>query len=96
MIHVRMNVRWKYREDPDGNAVREFPPDRTYSIEDDDAALIAIAEGAAELTEPLDADKQQRLEMIKAAIAGDEAAVAALLPPESGSEAPAVAKGKKK
>lgn len=90
MIHIQIVRRWKYNETPDGSAVREFPPGRTYTV-DEDVGLLAIADGAAEALEPLNEDQQRHLDLIKAAAANDEAAVAALL---QGSEAEADAPAK--
>lgn len=93
MIHIRTHKRWKFREDPDGNAVRELPPDRTYSFEDDDIGLIAIAEGAAEPVIDLTEAQTQRLEIIRAAVAGDEALVGHLLAQQAVSGADAADRG---
>lgn len=81
-VHIRTRKDWKYREDPDGNAVTVLPRHQTFSL-DDDVGLLAIAEDAADAIEPLDEAQTQRLAIVRAAIAGDEAQVAALLAGDS-------------
>lgn len=77
-VHLRTTKEWRYNEDAEGNTVKTFPPHRTYSVEDD-VGLLMIADGAAELTVPLTAEQEARLEVLAAAAAGDEKKVAALM-----------------
>lgn len=79
MIHIRTLREWSYREDPAGDAVRVFPGGRTYSLDEDEVGLLAIAYGAAVAVEPLTADQAFALDVTRAALAGDEARVAELL-----------------
>lgn len=92
-VHIQTKRRWSYNEGADD--VRTFPPHQVFSV-DDDVGLLAIAEDAAFAVEPLDADQQKRLDVIKAAVANDEAAVAALLGVEAGDAPPAPATKTKK
>lgn len=90
MIHIRTLREWSYREDPGGDAVRVFPAHRTYSLAEDEVGLLAIAHGAAEPAEPLDADQAFALEVTRAALAGDEERVAALLAEAEAEDSPEI------
>lgn len=79
MIHIRTLRDWSCRSDDDtGGAIHTYPRGRIYSV-DDHVGLLAIAEGAAESTVPLNPEQELELQLVTAAVKGDHDEVARIL-----------------